>query len=480
MHAKRPGMELVVAAHKSVALLGLVGRADDMHAILDTETEATLAYLDAWMIARGGRRGRSQTRVPTNGLVSQRTRHATSRAGDPEPHDHILIDNLCRISDDKGGWKSLDTAALRDILHAATAFGRVASAAKAVELGYAIEPDDGPSGRLGHWRIAGMPERACELFSKRSAEVAAAVEHQGYDTYQARQVAARSSRKAKRHTPPADLMAGWLPGGGRRPDGLLEGVEKAAAGRRPRRAGGAHPAPVVSPGRLPARPVRAPRRPKGVRPRRRRCRRRAAAVRLRPPRAPPCNGGRLRSPRRRPADGCEGGPGAGLRPRLCHRQRGRHRPQGGPSGRAPGRSRGSSARRGGRPGGKGTRAGRPLAHRWPEGDGAGVATSGRGVELVVGMAGAGKSTALDASRRAFEAAGFKVLGTAVSGQAARTLGTEAGIDEPAPSRLCCGGSTMASSRWTTVLSCGATRRAWPTTPPCSGCSPPPRPPGQNW
>ncbi|MHB1536438.1 MAG: hypothetical protein ACYC1D_17880, partial [Acidimicrobiales bacterium] len=60
------------------------------------------------------------------------------------------------------------TAALRDILHAATAFGRVASAAKAVELGYAVEADDGPSGRLGHWRIAGMPEGACQLFSKRS------------------------------------------------------------------------------------------------------------------------------------------------------------------------------------------------------------------------------------------------------------------------------------------------------------------------
>jgi conjugative relaxase-like TrwC/TraI family protein len=83
VHAKRPGMELVVAAHKSLALPGLVGRAEDMHAILDAETEATLAYLDAWMAARGGRRGRSQTRVPTNGLVWARTRHATSRAGDP-------------------------------------------------------------------------------------------------------------------------------------------------------------------------------------------------------------------------------------------------------------------------------------------------------------------------------------------------------------------------------------------------------------
>lgn len=26
-----------------------------------------------------------------------------------------------------------------------------------MELGYAIEPDPGPSGRVGHWRIAGIP-----------------------------------------------------------------------------------------------------------------------------------------------------------------------------------------------------------------------------------------------------------------------------------------------------------------------------------
>ena len=50
-----------MAAHKWVALLSLVGRAEDMHSILDTEAEATLAYLDAWMAARGGRRGRCQT-----------------------------------------------------------------------------------------------------------------------------------------------------------------------------------------------------------------------------------------------------------------------------------------------------------------------------------------------------------------------------------------------------------------------------------
>jgi conjugative relaxase-like TrwC/TraI family protein len=105
----------------------------------------------------------------------------------------------------------------------------VASAAKAIELGYAIERDDGPSGRLGHWRIAGIPEAACELFSKRSTESTAAVESKGFGTYQARQTAARDSRKAKRQTPPDDLMAGWLAelaAAGYSPEGLLRRLKK--------------------------------------------------------------------------------------------------------------------------------------------------------------------------------------------------------------------------------------------------------------
>jgi hypothetical protein len=55
------------------------------------------------------------------------------------------------MDDERGGWKALDTGLLRDHLHAATAVGRMAAAAKAVELGYGIEPDPGRSGRLGGW-----------------------------------------------------------------------------------------------------------------------------------------------------------------------------------------------------------------------------------------------------------------------------------------------------------------------------------------
>ena len=61
----RPGMEIVVSPHKTVAELGVIGRAEDMHQIVDAERDATMAYLDEVVMDRGGRRGRAQVRTAT-------------------------------------------------------------------------------------------------------------------------------------------------------------------------------------------------------------------------------------------------------------------------------------------------------------------------------------------------------------------------------------------------------------------------------
>jgi conjugative relaxase-like TrwC/TraI family protein len=207
---RRPGLELSVSVHKSVAELGVIGRADDMHRILDAERDGTLAYLEGLTKARGGRRGRSMTATPTSGLVYATTRHATSRAGDPCLHDHVLIANLVDMRDGRGGWKAADTALWRDHLHAATAFGRVRSARVAVELGYGIVADDGESGRLGHWAIAGVPGEAMAVHSKRAGEINTALDGQAAVTsFRERAVVARRTRAAKRHTPVEDLMVRW-------------------------------------------------------------------------------------------------------------------------------------------------------------------------------------------------------------------------------------------------------------------------------
>ncbi|MGA2530411.1 MAG: MobF family relaxase [Acidimicrobiales bacterium] len=224
----RPGLELVISPHKSVAETGVIGRADDMHEIVDAERDATLGYLDRLVSERGGRRGRAQTRVATGGLIWATSRHATTRAGDPQVHDHVLIANAVLMRDARGGWKGADTAFLRDHLHAATAVGRMAAAAKAVELGYGIVADPGPSGRLGGWAIAGIPAEVCELHSTRSAQITAAV---GPDaSYASRSVAARATRDRKAEVRVEDLLTRWkeeLTAAGHPPDDLLAVVEAA-------------------------------------------------------------------------------------------------------------------------------------------------------------------------------------------------------------------------------------------------------------
>jgi conjugative relaxase-like TrwC/TraI family protein len=81
----RPGMELVISAHKSVAELGVLGRTEDMHRIMDAERNATMSYLDDVTRKAGGRRGQAATPSPTRGLVFAHSRHATSAPVTPIP-----------------------------------------------------------------------------------------------------------------------------------------------------------------------------------------------------------------------------------------------------------------------------------------------------------------------------------------------------------------------------------------------------------
>ena len=135
---------------------------------------------------------------------------------------------MLRMGDERGGWKALDTGLVRDHLHAATAIGRMAAAAKAVELGYGIEPDPGPSGRLGGWAISGIPKEAWEVHATRSAQIDAAVGPEA--SYRSRAVAAPRHPGPKSHERVEDLVPRWreeLARAGYPPPELAADVERA-------------------------------------------------------------------------------------------------------------------------------------------------------------------------------------------------------------------------------------------------------------
>jgi hypothetical protein len=361
--------------------------------------------------------------------VYARTRHATSRAGDPEPHDHVLVANLVEMLDERGGYKALDTALVRDVLHAATMVGRLASARRAVELGFAILADPGPSGKLGHWRIAGVPLRACEVMSKRSAEIDAAVVEAGQGSYQARQVAARTTRRAKRHTPEDDLMPVWraeLEAAGLGVVRLREMVvEDARTLARPARLSVPRLEQLASNAVAPQGPLAA-----------RKVFTRADVIVAVTPALygqdpavlGPAVARVLRHPDTIPlvavatardrayAPACV----VAVEAAIADVMETAAARTNGPTVDYPVVERAIWA--------KEATFGKATLTAGQTDAVVGLAASGLGGELVLGVAGAGKTTMLDVVRAAFEAGGYRVVGTSTSGQAARTLGTEAHVE----------------------------------------------------
>jgi conjugative relaxase-like TrwC/TraI family protein len=424
---KRPGLELVVSAHKTVAVLGVVGRADDMHRILDAETDATLAFLDAWESRQGGRRGKREVRTPTSGLIYGRTRHATSRAGDPNPHDHVLVANVVEMLDDIGGWKGLDTAGMRDMVHAATAVGRLHAAWEATRLGYGITPDHGPSGKLDHFAITGIPSEVTRLFSKRSEQID---DDAGPNaSYRLRSRLARSNRPDKDddHTP-EQLMDRWhieLAGLGLSPGHVLDCIHSAAPARPPvERLSDQELADLVDWVLSPTGPLAGDKRFG-----------RAEVIRHL---APKLHGRHpdqldralsavLAHPEALPL---LGQPGARNRAWVLASTRAAEEAIADCADRLAVSTTAVSVN-------PDTVTEAIRAKEWDIGARltadqrdlvAAAATSARQVELVLGVAGAGKTTALDALRAAYQESGYRVLGTATSGQAAKTLGAAAHLD----------------------------------------------------
>lgn len=300
-----------------------------------------------------------------------------------------------------------------------------------------LPADDGPSGRLGHWAIAGIPEAAMKVHSKRSEDIAGELVDVGFDSYRARGHAARNSRDAKRHQPVEDLMVRWRAELAEI-DITVDDIVADVAQESHRRITGDLTAEHIQrlaeellgpEGRLADRKVF--------------CRRDvlvAAAPRLFG--HTPDVLGRvadrvLADPAAIPLVGVPGAKEPAYAPACViaveHAiaavvDRGRSH-TGAARVRPEAASRAIGAKRHAMGGVELTDGQRRAV--------SGITGSGHGVDLVIGVAGAGKTSALDAVRIAFEAEGYTVIGTATSGQAARTLGRDANMES----------STLASLLW---------------------------------
>lgn len=169
------GFDATFSAPKSVSLLFALDDGEvhaQVRAAHVTAVEnAGLAYLEEH--AAFTRRGRNGVMVAdTDGLVIARFEHRTSRALDPQLHSHCLILNKVRDAHD-GSWRALHGRALFE--EAKTA-GMLYQAALRAELTRRLGVEWGPVSENGQAELAGIPRELLARFSTRSAEVEAAAE----------------------------------------------------------------------------------------------------------------------------------------------------------------------------------------------------------------------------------------------------------------------------------------------------------------
>jgi conjugative relaxase-like TrwC/TraI family protein len=185
---------------KSVSLLAAGGSDRIRRQVAEARAEALkvgIEYLERHGI--GVRRDHNGTdrQQATGGLVAVAFEHRMSRAGDPQYHTHVLVQNAAHGPD--GRWTALDSDRLYAQLMAADHLYLAAERAALTErLGVQWGPVDERSGAA---EIVGLEDRALiERFSKRSEQIDHWLAEQGLSGIKASSAAAVATRAPKDHS----------------------------------------------------------------------------------------------------------------------------------------------------------------------------------------------------------------------------------------------------------------------------------------
>jgi conjugative relaxase-like TrwC/TraI family protein len=198
--------DLTYSAPKSVSVLFAVGDRQmrrEVRAAHDTAVREAVAYLERNAAAvRRGHGGLVVEQAP--GLVAAAFRHRTSRSGDPQLHTHVLVANFARGSD--GRWLALDG---RRIYAHARAASFVYQAVLRGELTRRLGIEWSPV-RKGIAEVVGVPRPVLREFSRRRADIEAALKERGTSGARAAEAAALATRRVKDATVrPEDLVSEW-------------------------------------------------------------------------------------------------------------------------------------------------------------------------------------------------------------------------------------------------------------------------------
>lgn len=218
------GFDLTFSAPKSVSVAWALADGPTRHRIYEahvTALEFVIGYAEREVITtRTGQRGVVSEAVL--GVVASAFDHWDSRAGDPQLHTHVVVLNRVQAASD-GRWRTLDSRAL---FKANVALSELYNGALmdllTADFGWAWEPQQRPRSASPTWEVSGVAKGLRDEFSQRSTAINAAaqdlmvrfVASHGRqlttpEVIRLRQQATLKTRPDKQLWPLAELIQGW-------------------------------------------------------------------------------------------------------------------------------------------------------------------------------------------------------------------------------------------------------------------------------
>jgi conjugative relaxase-like TrwC/TraI family protein len=204
--AKVVGFDTTFCAPKSVSLLFGLGAPEVSNEVRNAHDAAVARSFAVFESVAQGRRGAGGHRVVAgDGFVGAAFRHRTSRNLDPHLHTHVVVANLVHaVEDDR--WSALDA---RPLYQWCRTVGHLYQAELRHELTRRLGVEWQPI-RDGLADVAGFPDTVITAFSTRRAEIEADLSGHGMSGAKAAQAAVYMTRAAKQlDVSTAELVGRW-------------------------------------------------------------------------------------------------------------------------------------------------------------------------------------------------------------------------------------------------------------------------------
>ena len=200
---RRPAWDLTFSAPKSVSVLWATLDPRSRETIRSAHNDAvkkTLDFLESELLE--SRRGKAGVEREPALLVSALFEHGTSRLQDPQLHTHALVLNLSMRADGT-------TGAIES--HSLYANKMLLGAMYRAELPHLLEQNLGLVSEQQNkaFEVRGVPKLVCQAFSKRRSEIEAFLKENGLHSAKAAAFAALQTRHVKEHYARADLFPQW-------------------------------------------------------------------------------------------------------------------------------------------------------------------------------------------------------------------------------------------------------------------------------